>query len=294
MKYGLVLEGGALRGLFTAGVIDVLMENGIDFDGAVGVSAGACFGCNYKSRQPGRAIRYNTRFCRDKRYCSVRSLLTTGDMFGADFCYHKIPEELDLFDFKTFTNDPMEFFAVCTDIETGKPVYHRCRDAGYSDLEWIRASASMPLAARIVCHEGRKLLDGGISDSIPLRFMEATGYEKNVVILTRPRSYTKSHSRTEKLIALRYKKYPALVKACINRPDVYNRQLKYVGEAEAAGRAFVIAPETALPISHIEHDQDVLLEVYRTGRTAGRNCLEDLRKFLGCTSEDPDPDGNNI
>ncbi|MBO4877738.1 MAG: patatin family protein [Ruminococcus sp.] len=286
MKYGLVLEGGAMRGLFTAGVLDVLMENGIDFDGAVGVSAGACFGCNYKSRQRGRAIRYNTRFCRDKRYCSVKSLLTTGDMFGADFCYHRIPDELDPFDSETFKNDPMEFFAVCTDVETGKAVYHRCHDAGYSDLEWIRASASMPLAARIVCHEGRKLLDGGISDSIPLRFMEAAGYEKNVVILTRPRSYTKSHSKTEKLIELRYKKYPALVKACLNRPEVYNRQLRYVGEAETDGRAFVIAPETALPISHIEHDQDVLLEVYRTGRMTAKKCLEELKDFLGIVTDE--------
>jgi len=285
MKYGLVLEGGALRGLFSAGVIDVLMENGIDFDGAVGVSAGACFGCNYKSRQPGRAIRYNTRFCRDKRYCSVKSLIITGDMFGADFCYHRIPEELDVFDFRTFKNNPMEFFAVCTDIETGKAVYHRCHDAGYSDLEWIRASASMPLAARIVEHEGRKLLDGGISDSIPLRFMEVEGYEKNLVILTRPRSYTKSHSKTEQLIALRYKKYPALVKACRVRPEVYNRQLRYVSDAEADGRAFVIAPEESLPISHIEHDQDVLLEVYRTGRMAAKKKLDELKVFLGLDTE---------
>ncbi|HBB72527.1 MAG TPA: patatin family protein [Ruminococcus sp.] len=280
MKYGLVLEGGAMRGLFTAGVIDVLMENNIDFNGAAGVSAGACFGCNYKSRQPGRAVRYNLRFCRDKRYCSVKSLLTTGDMFGAEFCYHTIPDELDRFDTETFRNDPMEFFAVCTDIETGKAVYHRCHDAGYHDLEWIRASASMPLAARIVHEDGRKLLDGGISDSIPLRFMEAAGYKRNVVILTQPRNYIKLHSRSEKLIAMRYRRYPELVKACSSRPEMYNHQLRYVKDAEAEGRAFVIAPPEKLPIGHIEHDQDVLLEVYRIGRLTGKKCLESLRDFM--------------
>lgn len=147
MKCGLVLEGGAMRGLFTAGVTDVFMENGIAFDGAVGVSAGAAFGCNYKSYQPGRAIRYNTRFCRDKRYCSIRSLITTGDMFGADFCYHEIPEKLDVFDFDTYENSAMEFYVVCTDVETGKPVYHRCDTMNSRELEWLRASASMPMAA---------------------------------------------------------------------------------------------------------------------------------------------------
>lgn len=158
MKYGLVMEGGAMRGLFTAGVIDVLMENAITFDGAVGVSAGAAFGCNYKSNQPRRVIRYNTRFCHDKRFCSVSSLVKTGDMFGADFCYHEIPNKLDIFDYKTFNESPMEFYVVCTDVTTGKPVYRRCRVADDNELEWIRASASMPLASRIVEIGGMKLL----------------------------------------------------------------------------------------------------------------------------------------
>ncbi|MBR2283804.1 MAG: patatin family protein [Ruminococcus sp.] len=280
MKNGLVLEGGALRGLFTAGVIDVLMENGIDFDGAVGVSAGACFGCNYKSRQPGRAIRYNLRFCRDKRYCSTWSLLTTGDMFGAEFCYHTIPEELDPFDGETFAADPMEFFAVCTDVETGRAVYHRSRTASYNELEWIRASASMPLAARIVRVDGRKLLDGGISDSIPLRFMESAGYERNVVILTQPRDYRKQHSRAERLVRARYRRYPKLVKAYEERPEMYNRELEYVRSAEESGRAFVIAPPEKLPIDHIEHNSDILLEVYRAGRNEAAKRLPELERFF--------------
>ena len=161
MKYGLVMEGGAMRGIFSAGVMDVLMENGVDFDGLIGVSAGACFGCNYKSKQSGRVIRYNLRFCRDKRYCSFHSLITTGDMFGAEFCYDTIPNKLDLFDSETYINNPMKFYVNATDIESGKPVYHCLETVEPDELKWIRASASMPMAARIVNIDGRKFLDGG-------------------------------------------------------------------------------------------------------------------------------------
>lgn len=280
MKYGIVLEGGAMRGIFTAGVTDVLMENGIDFDGGAGVSAGACFGCNYKSRQSGRAIRYNLRFCRDKRYCSWRSLIKTGDMFGAKFCYDKIPNELDIFDGKTYKENHMEFYVVCTDIETGKPVYHRSRSASREELRWIRASASMPLASRIVEIDGRKFLDGGISDSIPLRFMEKNGFEKNVVILTQPRNYRKKASRSAALIKAIYGKYPELVRAYEQRPKMYNRELEYIRRSENEGRAFVIAPPEKLPVGHVEHDSEVILEVYRMGRKCAKEALEDVKIFL--------------
>ena len=280
MKYGLVLEGGAMRGLFTAGVTDVLMENGIKFGGAVGVSAGAAFGCNYKSRQPGRVIRYNTRFCRDKRFCSVRSLLRTGDMYGAEFCYHTIPDELDIFDVKTFESDPMEFYAVCTDITTGKAVYHLFSHIDRDELEWLRASASMPLAARIVEVNGRKLLDGGIADSIPLKFMESQGYERNVVVLTQPRDFVKKQTRSLGLVKRVYRKYPEFVKACAERYKMYNGELKYIRSAESDGRTFVIAPSEKLPIGHVEHDPDVLREVYRIGRSAAIERLPELKKFM--------------
>lgn len=279
MKTGLVLEGGAMRGLFSAGVMDVLMENGITFDGAAGVSAGACFGCNYKSGQNGRAIRYNLRFCRDKRYCSIRSLISTGNMFGAEFCYHTIPDKLDLFDYKAFRENSMEFFVVCTDITTGKPVYKRLKTACYRELEWMRASASMPLASEIVSIDGRKLLDGGISDSIPLRFMEKNGYERNVVILTQPRGYIKKQGKSSSVVSAVYRKYPELVKSCIHRPEMYNNQLKYITQAEKEGRAFVIAPPEKLPVGHVEHNPDVLLEVYRTGRKTAQKSLKELLKF---------------
>ncbi|MDE6776221.1 MAG: patatin family protein [Ruminococcus sp.] len=279
MKTGLVLEGGAMRGLFTAGVLDVLMENEITFDGATGVSAGACFGCNCKSGQNGRVIRYNLRFCRDKHYCSIWSLIFTGNMFGAEFCYHTIPDKLDLFDYKTFRENPMDFFVVCTDITTGKPVYKRLKTACFTELEWMRASASMPLASKIVSIDGRKLLDGGISASIPLRFMEKNGYERNVVILTQPRGYIKKQGKSSSVISAVYRKYPEFVKSCIQRPEMYNNQLRYIAQAEKEGRAFVIAPPEKLPIGHIEHNPDVMLEVYRTGRKTALKSLKGLLKF---------------
>lgn len=281
MKYGLVMEGGAMRGLFSAGVTDVLMENDIVFDGAAGVSAGACFGCNYKSGQRGRAIRYNLRFCKDKRYCSVYSLITTGDMFGAKFCYHTMPDELDIFDYEEYNRNPMVFYVVCTDVETGRPVYKKLNKADYNGLEWIRASASMPLASRIVEIEGRKLLDGGISDSIPLSFMERHGFERNIVILTQPRDYVKKPNKSISLVKKVYKKYPKLVKAYSERAEMYNEQLDYIRKSEEEGRAFVIAPPKKLEIGHVEHNPDKLLEVYRTGRKTALENLDRILEFLG-------------
>ncbi len=280
MKTGLVLEGGAMRGIFTAGVTDVLMENNITFNGAVGVSAGACFGCNCKSNQNGRAIRYNLRFCKDKRYCSMHSLITTGNMFNAEFCYHTIPDKLDIFDVQAFETNPMEFYIVATDIDTGKAVYHRMKKADYRELEWIRASSSMPLFAEIVSLDGRKMLDGGVSDSIPLKFMESRGYNKNIVILTQPRDFVKKPNKLTPLIKAVYGKYPEFVKTFEKRPAMYNSELKYIRKAETEGRAFVIAPPEKLPIGHIEHEQDKLLEVYRIGRNTAKNQLDNIVAFL--------------
>ena len=170
MSYGLVLEGGAMRGMFTSGVLDIFLENGIEFGGTVGVSAGATFGCNYKSRQIGRSIRYNKRFSKDWRYRSLRSLIATGDMYGAKFCYDTLPKELDPLDFKTYASNPMEFYIVASDADTGKPVYKKLETCDDADLTWMRASASMPLVSKPVKIDGYTLLDGGMTDSIPLKF----------------------------------------------------------------------------------------------------------------------------
>ena len=280
MRKGLVLEGGGMRALFTVGVTDVLMENGITFDGAIGVSAGAAFGCNYKSGQAGRAIRYNIRFSRDKRYCSIGSLIKTGDLFGADFCYKQIPNELDKFDDEAYNNNPMEFYVVCTDIETGKTIYKNCPESNDSMLEYMRASASLPLVSNIVEIDGLKLLDGGITDSVPLKYFESIGYDRNLVILTQPISYSKEPNKIIRIIRKIYKKYPKLIDAMKNRHIVYNETLRYIAEKEASGSTLVIRPKEKLPIGRIEHNPDTMRTVYELGRKAGEESLDKIRGFF--------------
>ena len=279
MKKGLVLEGGAMRGLWTAGVTDVMMEHDVWPDGLIGVSAGAAFGCNYKSRQPGRAIRYNTRFARDARYSGVRSLLTTGDYFNAEFGYHVIPKQYDVFDDDAFNQNPMEFIVVCTDVETGEAVYQPLTEASYDTYEYIRASASMPLASKVVKLQGRKLLDGGVSDSIPLAYFEKIGYRKNVVILTQPLGYQKQHLRLMPLMRMALRKYPKMIQAMDVRHEMYNKQLEYVAEAEREGRCMIIRPDEKIPIGHISHDADQMRLVYEMGRKAGERHLDRIREF---------------
>ena len=280
MKTALIMEGGAMRGMFTCGVIDVLMENGVTFDGAAGISAGACFGCNFKSRQIGRPIRYNKRYCRDPRYCSLRSLLKTGDLYGADFCYRELPEVLDPFDYAAFAANPMVFYIGAADVDTGEVVYHRCTDGGKEDMLWMRASASMPMVSRIVEADGHRLLDGGIVDPVPFRFMEEQGYDRNVYILTQPRGYRKEKSDALPLMRLVLRKTPKMVRAMEVRHEVYNRQMAEIDGKEARGEILVIRPPEALGISRTEHDPDQLERVYRVGRAEAEKALPRLREFL--------------
>ena len=288
MKRGLVLEGGAMRGLFTAGIIDVMMEAGIEPDGLIGVSAGAAFGCNYKSRQPGRAIRYNTRFANDPRYSGVRSLIKSGDYFNAEFGYHIVPKVYDVFDDQAFEDNPMAFIVVCTDVETGKAVYQKLDKANYDTYEWIRASASMPLASKVVELDGKKLLDGGVADSIPLAYAESIGYEQNLVILTQPEGYVKKRTRLMPLMRLGLRKYPKMVEAMNQRHLMYNRELDYVRRAEREGRCLVIRPEEKLPIGHISHDADEMRRVYDIGRQTGMKHLEQIKLYFSPLSN-PSP-----
>lgn len=281
MKTGLVLEGGAMRGLFSVGVTDVMMENNIEYDGIIGVSAGAAFGCNYKSKQNGRAIRYNLKYCRDKRYFSLRSLITTGDLFGADFCYHELPEKLDVFDKEAFDSNPTEFYIVCTDVITGKPVYKRCDTVDYDCLEWVRASASMPLASRIVEVGGYKLLDGGISDSIPLKYFESLGYNKNIVILTQPKGYVKKKNSFMPAVKIALRKYPNIVNAIENRHIMYNNTTKYIFDKAEKGEILVICPDEPLPIGHTERNPEILKKVYEAGRRKAYNMLDEIKTFTG-------------
>ncbi len=280
MKKGLILEGGAMRGMFTCGVMDVFMEHGIVFDGAVGVSAGAAFGINYKSHQIGRPVRYNKKYCNDKRYASMKSLITTGDLYNVDFCYHTLPFELDVWDTATFYADPMEFYCVVTDVRTGMPVYHLCDHSPAEDIEWIRASASIPIVSRPVEIRGNKYLDGGMSDSIPLKFMEDRGYDRNVVIETQPVDYVKKPQRNMHLVKAALIRYPGMVRAMQDRYIMYNDEKEYIRGREKEGEALVIRPSEPLRIGAAERNPAELERVYLLGRVAAGRRIDEVEDYL--------------
>jgi len=255
------------------------MEHDVWPDGLIGVSAGAAFGCNYKSRQIGRAIRYNMRFAKDPRYSGLRSLLKSGDYFNAKFDYHVVPKKYDIFDDKAFEQNPMEFYVVCTDVETGEAVYKPLNNVTDETYDWIRASASMPMVSKVVELQGRKLLDGGVADSIPLEYFESVGYKRNVVILTQPRGYRKEHNKLMPLLRLSLRKHPKMVKAMNERHVMYNNELDYVAKAERQGRCLVIRPEGKIPIGHISHNPDEMRYVYELGRQTGLRNIERIKAF---------------
>ena len=276
---GLVLEGGGFRGMYTCGVIDVFMENGICFDEVVGVSAGAAFGCNIKSKQIGRALRYNKRFCQDSRYSGLKSFIKTGDLYNKEFAYGIVPTILDPFDTKTFRENPLKFTVVCTDIHTGNPVYHEIQNGDATDIEWIRASASIPIVSKPVKLDGYELLDGGVSDSIPLNWMLERS-DKTVIILTRDKSYRKEPMKYIHLLKKAFKEYPNLQKALENRYIVYNKTLDEIEQLEREGKVFVIRPSKPISCAMIEKDPNHLQEIYDIGRQDALHYLVDLKKYL--------------
>ena len=275
MKTALIMEGGAMRGMFTCGVIDVLMRHGITFNGSAGISAGAVFGCNFKSGQIGRPIRYNKKYCADPRYCSIRSLIRTGDLYGADFCYRELPDELDVFDRKAFRDNPLQFYVGATDVQTGKPVYHLCTDGGSEDMLWFQASASMPVVSKPVKIHDALLLDGGITDAVPYAYMEKQGYHRNVIVLTQPEGYRKKP--VSAMIRIMLRRYPRVSAV---RHEMYNRQMQEIDEREAAGESLVIRPPQSLKIRHTEKNPDELERVYQIGVCEAEKRIENIRNFL--------------
>ena len=286
MKTGLVLEGGAMRGIYTAGVLDVFLEYGIQVDGVMGVSAGAIHGVSYVSGQHGRSLRYNMQYCRDPRYMSLRSLLKTGDLFGVDFCYHELPERLDPFDNDAFELSSTEYYLTCTDIETGQPCYQRCESIRGEEIDWVRASASMPLASRVVTIGKHKLLDGGIADPIPVDAFRRLGFARNLVILTRPEGYQKKHSSAMPLIRRAFRGYPALIDAMDHRHEVYNTQLARIDELLREGDTFLIRPSRYLKISRTERNPRRIQAMYDLGRQDALRTLPDVLEFLGHTGRE--------
>lgn len=267
--------------MFTSGVLDVFMANGIKLDAAVGVSAGVLFGCNYKSNQPGRALRYNIRFKDNPEYMSWRSLLRTGNYVNEHFSYHLLPHEYDPMDFQAYRENPMKFYAVCTDIDEGRPVYHEIDDADGIGLRWMQASASMPVFARPVEIDGRHYLDGGITDSIPLKFIQQKGYRKNVVILTQPADYYKKKAHVGLAMKMFLKKYPKVAELMSIRHVMYNEQLDYIRSEQQKGDIFLICPDEKLNIGRLSLKEDKMRRVYETGVEKALSLLPQLKEFIG-------------
>lgn len=280
-KVGLVLEGGAMRGMYTAGVLDVLLENNIEFDGIIGVSAGALFGVNYFSNQKGRVIRYSKRFCKDRRYMSFLSLILTGNVINKKFAFYKVASKLDPFDNETYIKANKEFYAVVTNVESGEAEYLKIDDC-MRQIESLRASSALPLASKIVMVNDKKYLDGGISDSIPVEKIKELDYEKIVVILTQPLSYRKKEldTKTIKKLNKKFKNYPNLVKTMINRPKNYNETLEKIVDLENKKEIFVIRPSEKINVKIIERDKEKLQSVYDLGVEDCTKILDKLKQFL--------------
>ena len=278
MKVGLVLEGGAMRGMYTAGVLDVFLDNNIEVNGIIGVSAGVLFGVNYLSKQKGRVIRYNKKYCKDKRYMGMHSLITTGNIINKEFSFYELPFKLDIFDEKTYKNSKTDFYATVTNIETGKPEYIKV-ECPSEQMELFRATSAMPFVSKIVEYNGNKYLDGGIADSIPVDKCKEMGYEKIIVVLTRPVEYRKTP--TNKFFAsMKYKKYPKFLETLCNRYKNYNSSVEKVIDLENKNEIFVIRPSKFVDIKRIERDPEKLQEMYDLGIEDCRNKLQDLKNFL--------------
>ena len=278
MKTGLVLEGGAMRGMYTAGVLDVFLAEGVRADGVAGVSAGALFGVNYLSGQAGRAIRYNKRYNRDKNYMGLRPLLKEGNLFSTRYAYDLVPRKLDPFDDGAFQKSGVPFFAVVTDVDTGEARYVQI-DSVFDQMDVLRASGSMPFVSRPVELDGRRYLDGGVSDSIPFRWMAAQGYNKLIVVLTREKEYRKT-AMNPALLRLLGLRYPAIARRLAARHTDYNRALEELERWQKEGRVFVIRPSAKTPIRRIETDPEKLQQVYDLGLADGKACLPALREYL--------------
>ncbi len=276
---GLVLEGGGMRGVYTAGVTDALLENHILFRSVYGVSAGACTACSYLSGQEGRAFRVMVDYLDNPDYCSVKSLLKTGNLFGKEMVYSQIPNVLDPYDYEAYKNYEGTFYAVLTDAKSGEPVYVPIRDLK-KQMWAIRASASMPLVSKTIVYKGRYFLDGGIADSIPVKKSMADGNLKNVVVLTRGEEYRKGPNSSMPLIRMRYPRSAGFTDRCADRHIRYNDTLDFIKKEEDAGRMFVIRPERTVEVGRVEKNREKLDALYQEGLEEGRRQMEALKQYL--------------
>lgn len=276
---GLVLEGGGMKGAYTTGVLDFFLEKGIEFSRVYGVSAGAIHMMSYLSKQKKRSINIGIKYAGDKRYCSVESLLRTGDIFNVDMCYNLIPRKYDPFDNEAYLRYTGKAFAVVTNIETGKPEYLRVKD-GLADLPKIRASASLPLVSRNVEIDGKLYLDGGISDAIPIQKSILDGNEKNIVILTKEVGYVRKPSGQLSAIKLRYRKYPKVYELMKSRHTAYNDTMAFLHRQQENGQAFVIQPKKPSDVGRLEKDPKKIEALYKEGYNDAAECYEQMIQYL--------------
>ncbi len=278
MKTCLVLEGGALRGIYTAGVLDELQKEDIKIDAIIGVSMGSLIGINYVSKQPGRTIRYILKYCKDKRFMGLYSLLTTGNIANKEFGYYEIPNKLDKFDFDTYKKSNMKYYCTVTNVETGKAEYIEIKDAK-KEVEYLRAGSSMPGVSKLVEINHKKYLDGGMSDSIPVKKAQELGYDKIIVVTTRPIEYRKRNSKLKTLSRI-YRKYPNFVKTISTRNENYNKTVEEIIKLEKEEKVFVIRPSKKIPIKRVEKNPDRIKEQYNLGREDFQMKKEKLKEYL--------------
>lgn len=276
---GLVLEGGGMKGVYTSGVLDFFLDKGLEFSSVYGVSAGACSMCSYLSKQKGRALDVTIDYLDTRRYCSVESLLTTGNLFNVDMCYHLIPEYLSPYDYETFNAYKGKAYSVATNIETGRPEYLRIRDMK-KDIDMIRASASLPMVSRNVKINGKYYLDGGISDSIPLQRSIVDGNSKNIVVMTKETGFVRKPSKHLEIMKLRYVKYPKVYELMSQRHINYNNTVAYIEKQRESGKAFVIRPQRESNVGRIEKDREKLITLYNEGYEDAAACYNELLEYL--------------
>lgn len=278
-KIGLILEGGGMRGIYTAGVLDFFIEKNIEVDTVIGVSAGSCHAASYLSKQFKRAFDVTVNYLDNQNYLSLRNFIKTGSMFGMDFMFNKIPNELNIFDYDTFNKSKSKFIAVATNCETGEPEYFELKDLN-KDIIYLQASCSIPMFSNIVEVDNYKLVDGGVSDSIPIEYAINNGYKKNIVVLTRDENYIKGKVKFSKLIKRKYKKFPKLVDAIENRHLNYNKSLDLVNKLSEDGNSIVIRPKNPVKVSQVEKDKNKLTALYNDGYSDAKEAYEDILNFI--------------
>lgn len=277
-RLGIVVEGGGIRGIYAAGVLDVLSDLNLPVKGVIGVSAGAVHGCSFVSGQKGRSLRFYKRFCSDDRFFSFKTLIKTGNIVDTQFCYHDIPYIYDPFDNDTFKNSDIAYYVTCTNVETGEPEYLHLTDME-KEIDGLRASASLPYVSQIVEFRGKKLLDGGCSDRIPLKAFEKLGYDRNIVISTQPREH-KVKDRDAYLARLFYRKYPQFCETFAQSPVAYEQTQKDIDEASQKGNAFVIRPQASLGIKRLTHDPQDVQRGYDAGRRDALALVPALKNWI--------------